>query len=121
MANIYYYCDGGTKKNTTVNMTESGVLTRTYTTGEENTEIIEEYKDLTFTFSPTVVYDTSGEFTTLLRIKYNYDFRTSTNGITFDAWQSTSTRVLIPSNTTTKTVQVLISRTYCDTTYSGEW
>ena len=118
MAQTYYYCDGNLKKSTSVSMSSSSIYTRTYTIGD-NTDVIEKYKNLTFIFSPTVSFGVVGGLQFGLKVKYSYQFRTSLNYSPLTSWTTTESNFLVPNNTTTKVIEVLISREVCEWSTSG--
>lgn len=103
MSKVYYYCDGEVKKSTTINMTERSSQFRFFNTNDG--QITEEYKVLTFTASVAP--------TTLLKIKYSYDFRMSIQGGAYSSWQTLYGYAYLPAGQTSITKEVMIQWEEC--------
>lgn len=115
MAKTYYYCDGTTRKSTSVNISQGTTHFRQYTSGD-NLTTQEEFTDLTFTFSPAP--------TESITIRYNFEFRTQLNNDPITNWNSTSSALFIAAGTTSKIKEVIISRSRCYSSGAGgedEW
>lgn len=120
MATTYYYCNGEKRRSTSVTMTSSSTYTRSYTIGE-GTNVYESYKNLTFNFTPAVIYTAgTGELSPLFRVRYSYEFRTQLNYDGYTSWNKVYQWLTVPTGTSTKTIEVLISRTVCYADGTGD-